>query len=195
MADTLIGVTGDFVPARAVLNPLFLARSRSVSGTDVDPAKFRQLLGRFATGVVVITARDTRGRPTGMTANSLASVSLEPPLVSICVDHQAEMYHVMSDTDQFVVNILSSRSGDRLPPLRRPWQEDRFDGVGYQVESSGALHPRRSAGPHRMSRSSPSIPLGDHTMFVGRVIGGAASEDPAHSRPLLYYRGGYAALG
>ena len=62
LAHTLIGVTGDFVPAREVLNPLFLARMMSVSAADVDPAQFRQLLGRFATGVAIVTVRGARRR-------------------------------------------------------------------------------------------------------------------------------------
>ena len=59
---------------------------------DLDPAEFRQLLGRFTTGVTVITMHLPDGRPAGMTANSLASVSLRPPLVSVCIDYGAELY-------------------------------------------------------------------------------------------------------
>jgi 3-hydroxy-9,10-secoandrosta-1,3,5(10)-triene-9,17-dione monooxygenase reductase component len=164
-----------------------------VSGADVDPAKFRQLLGRFATGVVVITAGDAHGRLAGMTANSLASVSLEPPLVSICVEHQAEMFHVMSDTDQFAINILSSHQETVSRRFAGGGQEDRFDGVGYQVSPRG-LFILEGVLAYIECQKFAQHPLGDHTLFVARVTGGSASEDPAHSRPLLYYRGGYAGL-
>ena len=75
---------------------------------DVDPAEFRQLCGHFATGVVVITAQDADGQPAGMTANSFASVSLSPPLMSVNVDHAAEMHAVLSRASRFAINILES---------------------------------------------------------------------------------------
>jgi len=63
-----------------------------MSRPDLDPADFRQLLGRFATGVSIITLTLPDGRPAGMTANSLTSVSLDPPLALVCIDHAAEIY-------------------------------------------------------------------------------------------------------
>ena len=75
---------------------------------DVDPSHFRQLLGRFTTGVVVITTRFPDGRPVGMTANSLASVSLQPPLISVCVEHEADMRGALLAAPGFIINILSA---------------------------------------------------------------------------------------
>lgn len=164
-----------------------------MSGNDVDPARFRQLLGRFATGVVVITARDREGRLTGMTANSLASVSLEPPLISICVEHQAEMFNVMSDTDDFAINILSSLQETVSRRFAGGGQEDRFGGVGYSVSPQG-LAILEGALAYIECTKFAQYPLGDHSLFVARVTGGGTTEDPAHSRPLIYYRGGYAGL-
>ena len=66
-------------------------------------------MGRFATGVTVLTVNGADGRPLGMTASSLASVSLEPPLVSVCVDHAAELHDAILAAPVFVVNILESR--------------------------------------------------------------------------------------
>ena len=80
MADTLVGVTG-VLPARARPQPPLPRPDGRVTQNAVDHAQFRQLLGRFATGVYVITAREADGRPQGMTANSLSSISLVPPLV------------------------------------------------------------------------------------------------------------------
>jgi flavin reductase (DIM6/NTAB) family NADH-FMN oxidoreductase RutF len=70
---------------------------------DVDPSHFRQLLGRFTTGVVVITTRFPDGRPVGMTANSLASVSLQPPLISVCVEHGADMRGALLAAPGFII--------------------------------------------------------------------------------------------
>ncbi|MFL5515901.1 MAG: flavin reductase family protein, partial [Gemmatimonadales bacterium] len=74
----------------------------------MDPSQFRQLLGRFATGVAVLTVTTPQGHPLGMTANSVSSVSLYPPLLSVCVDREAEMHDAILQARQFVVNILSS---------------------------------------------------------------------------------------
>jgi len=79
-----------------------------VKPRGVEPPQFRQLLGRFATGVTVVTSRAANGEPIGMTANSLASVSLDPPLVLVSVEHRHEMHAAMEKGTHFVFNILSS---------------------------------------------------------------------------------------
>src|SRR5213596_1962197 len=97
----------------------------------VDPAQFRQLLGRFATGVTVLTTRDPAGRPVGMTASSVASVSLEPPLVLVSVDQKNDMCPALRAAQRFVLNVLAA---DQEAVSRR-FAEDhpnRFDGVAYR---------------------------------------------------------------
>ena len=160
-----------------------------MSMPDVDDAQFRQLLGRFATGVTVITVAMPEARPHGMTANSLASVSLRPPLVSVCVDHGAEMHRLITASDMFVVNVLASHQEALARRFADP-QDDRFDGVGYHLSQHGGvlLH---GALAHIECTRHALLEAGDHTIVVGRVVGGSTSD----GRPLLYYRGGYAALG
>src|SRR5262245_28921418 len=80
----------------------------SSSSHEMDAARFRQLCGRFATGVVVITATDPDGADHGMTANSFTSVSLEPPLVSINIERAANFHAVISAAGRFAINILES---------------------------------------------------------------------------------------
>ena len=157
-----------------------------MSKTDVNPALFRQLLGRFATGVTVLTTRDQEGLPVGMTASSLASVSLTPPLLSVCVDFTADMHRALSASGTFVINILAgnqeelSRRFAELPP------EERFTGLAWQ-ESRDGLVLLGGALAHIECERFADFPLGDHTLFVGRVTGGAVGE----GEPLLYYLGGY----
>src|SRR2546426_11676180 len=79
--------------------------------SGVDPAQFRQLLGRFATGVTVLTTRDPAGRPVGMTASSVASVSLEPPLVLVSVDQKNDMYPALQAAKRFVLNVFAADHG------------------------------------------------------------------------------------
>src|SRR5207249_5727220 len=77
-------------------------QKRVISADD-----FRRILGHFATGVTVITVRDPDGRPTGLTASAFTSVSLDPPLILVCVDHKSQSYPSMIVSKTFAVNILS----------------------------------------------------------------------------------------
>ena len=152
---------------------------------DVDPAQFRQLCGHFATGVVIITATGKDGAPAGMTANSFASVSLAPPLISINVDHAADMHAVLLGADGFALNVLES--GQEALSRRFAGNEaGRFDGVGYRVDDRGFVLLDGALAtiacvPHARFEA------GDHSIFIGRVTGGGVGP----GRPLLYYRGGY----
>ena len=156
---------------------------------DVDDAQFRQLLGRFATGVAVITVTGPDGRPHGMTANSLASVSLRPPLVSLAVDHLAELHALITRLDVFVANVLSSHQEALSRRFADP-QDDRFDGVGYSMSRNGGVL-LDGALAHIECVRHTQVEAGDHTIVIGRVVGGATRD----GRPLLYYRGGYGTPG
>src|SRR2546428_11885119 len=141
--------------------------------SGVDPAQFRQLLGRFATGVTVLTARDAAGRPVGMTASSVASVSLEPPLVLVSVDQKNDMYPALRAAKRFVLNVLAA---DQEAVSRR-FAEDhpnRFDGIGYRGTKHGipvlegvlaSIEGEKQAGG----------PGGDHTVYFRPVEGGTGS--------------------
>ena len=151
----------------------------------VEPAQFRQLLGRFATGVSVLTTRGPDGASVGMTASSIASVSLHPPLLLVAVDHANDMHGAMLAADRFVVNILAH---DQEALARRFAAEttNRFDGVGYRENRDG-LAVIDGALAHIECRKHAAVPAGDHTVFFGVVTGGEVTE----RRPLLYFRGGY----
>jgi flavin reductase (DIM6/NTAB) family NADH-FMN oxidoreductase RutF len=150
---------------------------------------FRQLLGRFATGVTIITLSGPEGQPQGMTASSLASVSLHPPLVSVCIDHTAELHDTILEAREFVVNILASHQ-EALSRRFADRHEDRFEGVGYHRTAEG-LVLLDGALAHIECQRHAVYPGGDHSIVLGRVIGGSSSD----GHPLLYYRGGYATLG
>jgi flavin reductase (DIM6/NTAB) family NADH-FMN oxidoreductase RutF len=154
----------------------------------VDPDHFRQLLGRFATGVTVLTVATPEGTPLGMTANSLASVSLQPPLISVCVDREADMHDAILRIPEFVVNVLASHQ-EALARRFADQHEDRFEGIGYHLSPEGLIL-LDGALAHIECRRHTQYPGGDHTIVVGQVVGGATGK----GRPLLYYRGGYAAL-
>ena len=156
--------------------------------TEVDPSRFRQLLGRYATGVAIVTATTSDGTPAGMTVNSLTSVSLVPPLVSICVDTAADMHRVLHETDRFVLNLLAT--DQELISRRFAGQhQDRFEGIGYRMNDQG-LVVLDGVIAHIECERHATFEAGDHTIFVARVTGGRT----AAGRPLVYYRGGYTAL-
>jgi flavin reductase (DIM6/NTAB) family NADH-FMN oxidoreductase RutF len=145
-------------------------------------------MGRFATGVTVLTVNGPGGRPQGMTASSLASVSLVPPLVSVCVDHQAELHDAILAAPVFVVNILESGQ-EALSRRFADHHQDRFEGLGFHRSPEG-LVLLDGALAHLECTRFTSYPAGDHTIIIGQVIGGSTGE----GRPLLYYRGGYGLL-
>ena len=153
-----------------------------------DPALFRQLLGRFATGVTVVTTRDPAGRPIGMTASSVASVSLHPPLVLVSVDQANDMHPALLGAPRFVLNVLAA---DQEAISRRFAAEhpDRFEGLGYRETRHGMPVLDGVVASIECDKHAEA-PGGDHTVFFGLVTGGTVSD----RRPLLYYRGGYTEL-
>ena len=156
----------------------------------VEPALFRQLLSRFATGVTVITARQQDGRPIGMTATSVASVSLNPPLVLVSVERKHDIHAALHSARHFVVNVLAA---DQEEVSRRfsSDQPDRFGGGGVSHHDSGHGVPVLDGVLASIEcEKQAEAPGGDHTVFFGLVIGGAVSD----RSPLLYYRGGYTSL-
>ena len=156
----------------------------------VDPSQFRQLLGRFATGVTVVTTRDRAGKPVGMTASSVASVSLDPPLLLVCVDRRHDMHPAMQAASRFVLNVLAADQealSRRFAASDAP--ADRFRGVSYHENEHG-IAVLEGVVAHIECEKHSAVPGGDHTVFFGLVVGGTATD----RRPLLYYRGGYAGL-
>ena len=154
----------------------------------VDPAQFRQLLGRFATGVSVVTTRDPQGRPIGMTASSVASVSLDPPLLLVSVSREHDMHPALKAAPRFVLNVLAA---DQEEISRRFAAEhpDRFDGIGYHETRQGIPVLDGVLASIECEKQAEA-PGGDHTVFFGLVTGGSVTD----RSPLLYYRGGYAGL-
>ncbi|OYV64130.1 MAG: hypothetical protein B7Z72_13655 [Gemmatimonadetes bacterium 21-71-4] len=154
----------------------------------IDPDTFRAVLGRFASGVTILTARDAAGRDHGMTVSAFCSASLDPPLVLACVDRAARMHDLLLDLDRVGISILASGQ-EALARRFAELESDRFEGLGYvRGESGVALFDGALA--HLECRVRDRYPAGDHTIFVCEVQRAVARQD----RPLLYYRGGYAQL-
>jgi flavin reductase (DIM6/NTAB) family NADH-FMN oxidoreductase RutF len=155
---------------------------------SIDPDDFRSAMGRFATGVTVVTARDTAGVDHGLTVNAFASLSLTPPLVLVCIDHDASLHPAMTACSHFVINILASNQETLGRRFAAP-ETDRFEGVGYTRGICGAPI-LDDVLAYLECRASRSIAGGDHTIFIGEV----EHAEIRTASPLLYYRGGYAQI-
>lgn len=154
-----------------------------------DPARFRSILGHFATGVTIVTARDGDGRDHGMTASAFCSLSLDPPLVLACVEKTTEMHRVLTTATQFAVNILA-HDQEALSRRFAEQMDDRFEGIGFSRGVTGAPLLHDVAGTLECELHD-RLPGGDHQIYVGEVIAGQV----LGGRPLIYYRGGYTMLG
>ena len=156
--------------------------------SGVDSPQFRQLLGRFATGVTVLTTRTPDGRPIGMTASSVASVSLVPPLLVVSVSHEHDMHAALHAAPHFALNVLAAdqEAISRRFAVDHP---DRFSGIGYHLSEYGIAILDGVLASIECEKHA-EVPGGDHTVVFGLVVGGAVSE----RSPLLYYRGGYASM-
>ncbi len=153
-----------------------------VSGDDL-----RRAMGRFATGVSVFTVLDAEGKPGGFTVNSLTSVSLDPPLVLVCVDRTANIYPSFGRDRAFVVNILS-QDQEEISSRFASKMEDKFGGVSCRP---GNLGPPMIDGciGYLECRIVDDFPGGDHTIFLGQVeVTVPGTED---GKPLLFYAGKY----
>lgn len=154
----------------------------------LNATEFRQTLGRFTSGVTVVTATDGQTRR-GMTASAFVSVSLAPPLILVSVDRRAQMHALLSSehVTHFGVNVLSAAqrhlsdhfAGKPGPEESVPWFE--HEGLPLIGGSVAQLVCRR----HEV------IPAGDHTLFVGFVEYSRYTDDD----PLVYFRGQYHELG
>ena len=155
----------------------------------MDVFEFRRIMGHWSTGVAVVATH--RGeRPWGLTANAFASVSLDPPLVLVCVDLGADTHDPLRDAGFFAVSVLAADQERLARRFAASDVEDKFDGVAWREEATGAP-VLEGAVAWLDCRLWAHFPAGDHTIFVGQVVAG----DAAEHAPLLYFRGGYSQHG
>lgn len=154
----------------------------------IPPDEFRRIMGLFATGVTIVTLLDDGGRPQGLTANSVTSVSLNPPLLLVCVDRGAVCFPCFKEGRGFAVNILTEEQ-EALSRRFASRVEDKFEGLTHRPGVLGSPLLKDCLG-YLECRIVQAYPGGDHVIFVGEVLRGEAAE----GRALLFYRGKYAHL-
>jgi flavin reductase (DIM6/NTAB) family NADH-FMN oxidoreductase RutF len=150
-----------------------------------DPAQFRRACARFATGITVSTALAPDGTPHGFTASSFTSVSMEPPLILICVDHRANVLRHFEQATHFGVNILAEDQ-EALSVRFAERGLDRFVGIDWHAGATGV--PLLGGALARFECATrQTVAAGDHTIILGEVLH-AEWQDGA---PLLYFASRY----
>ena len=149
---------------------------------------FRQCLGKFATGVTVVTCSDANGNPCGITANSFSSVSLDPPLVLWNIAKVSNSLEAYVNAEHFAINVLSSEQQILSSHFARS-DHTMFKGVEYTLSDDGVpLLPDTIATFH--CRTHQIHDCGDHLVVIGEVTGHQSTA----ADPLLFYSGEYQAI-
>ena len=155
----------------------------------VTKEEFRTALSRFASGVTVVTCKDPHNQFRGITVSAFSSLSLEPPLVLVCIDKRASIHQHLTEGSFFAVNFLS-QDQEHISRRFASKDADRFNGVRCSSGHSGAPLIDGALG-FVECRIVHAYPGGDHTIFVGQVEASGVNE----GKPILYFCGDYACLG
>lgn len=143
----------------------------------------------FPTGVTVVTSV-REGEPRGVTVSAFASVSADPPLVLICINREARSYLYISSSKIFCVNILAGDQRNLAERFAGKLREHQFDGVEFDVETTGAPVLRGTVG-HLDCEVAEEHHAGSHSIFIGRVV----SARSRTGSPLGYYNGDFHDFG
>ena len=163
--------------------PLAAAGRAGARMTDVDGDSLRALHRKLVTGVTVVTTAGVDGEPRGLAVNAFASVSLEPPLVLICIQKNSSTYSHLVASKYFGVNVLSA---DQLGTARvfATKQDRKFDQVAWHVGDLGVPLLDGSCAAMEIELQD-TLHASTHTIFIGRVVGIATEDQP----PLVYTGG------
>ena len=172
------------------MEPSGLPSEPPLTNDGIDSARFRTILGHFATGVTVVTGHGPDG-PAGLAANSFTSVSLDPPLVLVCMAHTSSTWPAIRDSGHFAVNILGEHQEDTCRRFGAR-SGDRFEGVGWTAGKTGSpvLHEAIAFVDCVIDAEHDA---GDHVIVGGRVLD--VGQPAEGGGPLLFWRGGYSRLG
>jgi flavin reductase (DIM6/NTAB) family NADH-FMN oxidoreductase RutF len=154
----------------------------------IDSAAFRQACGKFATGITIVTVIGADGLPHGMTVNSFTSVSLEPPLVLVCIDRKATILPKLEASRAIGINILAEDQRDLSAQFARRGT-DRFETVPWTAGELGVPLIDGALAHYECSVTSVTEG-GDHLIFIAEV----RHLQCFAGRPLLYYESRYETL-
>lgn len=156
--------------------------------SDLDLNLFRRACGLFATGVTIATTCDAAGRPHGLTANSFSSVSLEPPLILVCIATRSAVHEAFFSSRSFGINILSEEQREMSNQFAMSGG-DRFQGVSWLPGPLGSPWLDGALAQFEC-RTFERHPAGDHTILLGQV----EAIRTGAGAPLLYFASAYRSL-
>jgi flavin reductase (DIM6/NTAB) family NADH-FMN oxidoreductase RutF len=156
--------------------------------TSIDSTAFRDAIAHFATGVTVITTLRDDGTPAGMTASAVASLSLDPVLLLVCINNRLPTHSAIEASRRFVVNVLGEGQEELALRFARS-SADKFAGVELVAEQE--LPILADAIAHFTCDVHERFPGGDHSIFIGLVRECVAVPG---KRPLVYFKSGFGAL-
>jgi len=159
-----------------------------LAAAELSPDELRRALGRFATGVTIVTCRDAGGAPVGLTANSFNALSLDPPLVLWSLRESSSTIAAFTEASHFAVNVLAADQVELSRRFARP-SSAKFDDGDWSDGQGGAPLLAGCVAVFECRRRSHH-PAGDHVLFIGEVerLGGCAAT------PLVYHAGHYRTL-
>jgi flavin reductase ActVB len=152
---------------------------------SVSQDEFRDALSRFSSGVTVVSTKDAAGRLHGITVSAFCSVSLDPPMVLICIEKTTVSHYAFEESGVFVVNILDKSQSAASEKFAAP-HIDKFDDIEFYLSSEG-VPVLKDALASLECRLTFSYHGGDHSIFVGQVENLTVGD----GEPLLYFRGNY----
>ena len=154
----------------------------------VTPELFKKLMGSFVTGVSVVTTQ-VDGVLHGLTVSALSSVSLDPPLLLVCIDHHARAYEHLRRAPAFSINFLAEDQSTVAEKFAEPGlsMEERLSSVEYFLGKTGCPLFRHSLAVMEC-RIAGTYTAGDHDIFLGEILSGEVDPQP---KPLLYFRGSF----
>ena len=160
----------------------------TVHAPDFDQRYFRSALGRFATGVTIVTARTAEGDPWGLTVSSFNAVSLDPPMVLWSLSQSASAMPHFLNAERYVIHVLSASQLSLAKRFSMGRQEDRFRGIPLKESPHGVpmLADTETAAWFECFNHSRH-PAGDHTIFVGQV----ERCSRRYGQPLVYHAGDF----
>jgi flavin reductase (DIM6/NTAB) family NADH-FMN oxidoreductase RutF len=165
------------------------SKASPAQDSRLDKKLFCSTCAKFPTGVTIVTVLDNEGLPHGMTASSFTSVSLDPPLVLVCVDHRANILQHFRGSDHIGINVLSEEQEDLSICFARRGQ-DRFEGVEWYVGETGVPLIPGVLGSFECALHK-IVEAGDHDILIGEVL----TADHRDGSPLVYFGSGYRKLG
>jgi flavin reductase ActVB len=155
----------------------------------LDPSTFRSALARFPSGVTIVTTRSEAGTLHGFTASSFAALSLDPPLVLVCLDRGADCFPVFMAAERFVVNIVTPAHAELAIKFATKG-ENKFAYGSFEFDEEG--HPLLpDAAAVIRCELEQAVPGGDHVILIGRVHDARTG----NGKPVMWYRGDFLHLG